>query len=54
MRVVDQEELYAAGGLQFLPFNTLYQLAIDSDDGLLDADTEMLMLPDLFGLLADR
>ena len=48
-RVADQEELYAAGGLQFLPFNTLYQLAIDSDDGLLDADTEMLMLPDLFG-----
>ena len=48
-RIVDQDELYAAGGLQFLPFNTLYQLAIDSADGLLDADTEMLMLPDLFG-----
>ena len=28
-RIVDQEELYAAGGLQFLPFNTLYQLAVD-------------------------
>jgi rhamnulokinase len=48
-RIVDQEELYAAGGLQFLPFNTLYQLAVDKADGLLDADTEMLMLPDLFG-----
>ena len=48
-RIVDQEELYAAGGLQFLPFNTLYQLAVDQADGLLDADTVMLMLPDLFG-----
>ncbi len=48
-RIVDQEELYAAGGLQFLPFNTLYQLAVDKADGLLDADTVMLMLPDLFG-----
>jgi len=48
-RIVDQEELYAAGGLQFLPFNTLYQLAVDQADGLLDAHTVMLMLPDLFG-----
>ena len=48
-RIVDQEELYAAGGLQFLPFNTLYQLAVDQADGLLDAQTVMLMLPDLFG-----
>ncbi len=47
-RVVDQEQLYAAGGLQFLPFNTLYQLAVDSADGLLDGSTVMLMLPDLF------
>ena len=33
-----KSELYAAGGLQFLPFNTLYQLAVDKADGLLDAD----------------
>ncbi len=48
-RIVDQAELYAAGGLQFLPFNTVYQLAVDGAEGLLDDDTVMLMLPDLFG-----
>ena len=47
-KLVSPSELYAAGGLQFLPFNTLYQLAVDQADGLLDGDTEMLMLPDLF------
>jgi rhamnulokinase len=47
-RLVRFEELYAAGGLQFLPFNTLYQLAVDQADGLLDAATQMLMVPDLF------
>ncbi len=41
------EELYAANGLQFLPFNTLYQLTVDRLDGLLDADTTMLLVPDL-------
>ncbi len=39
-------ELYAANGLQFLPFNTVYQLAVDRDDGLLDQAT-MLLIPDL-------
>ena len=40
-------ELYSANGLQFLPFNTLYQLAVDRDEGLLDASTSLLLVPDL-------
>jgi rhamnulokinase len=47
--VVDQEALYAAGGLQFQPFNTLYQLAVDKGDGVIDERTGMLMIPDLLG-----
>src|SRR6476646_2610839 len=39
--------LYGANGLQFLPFNTLYQLAIDRAEGLLDHATGMLLMPDL-------
>ena len=33
-RIVDQARLYAANGLQFLPFNTLYQLAVDAKAGV--------------------
>lgn len=40
------EELYRRNGLQFLPFNTLYQLA--AEDMLNDAD-RLLLLPDLLG-----
>jgi rhamnulokinase len=39
-------ELYARNGLQFLPFNTIYQLAAD---GLLDEAERMLLIPDLIG-----
>jgi rhamnulokinase len=46
-RVVAAPELYAANGLQFLPFNTLYQVAVDRDEGLLDAETSLLLIPDL-------
>jgi len=41
---VSPEELYARNGLQFLPFNTLYQLAADARLGA--ADTALL-IPDL-------
>ena len=44
-RVVPFAELYAENGLQFLPFNTLYQLAADGD-ALARADTALL-IPDL-------
>jgi len=42
--LVDAEELYRRNGLQYLPFNTLYQLA--ADDGLGEA-TAILLIPDL-------
>ncbi|WP_150307256.1 rhamnulokinase [Planctomonas psychrotolerans] len=45
---VGAAELYAANGLQFLPFNTLYQLAVDDEDGVLPLADRMLLLPDLF------
>ena len=46
-RVVDPSRLYAANGLQFQPFNSVYQLAVDRDAGLLDADVAALLIPDL-------
>jgi rhamnulokinase len=42
------EELYHRNGLQFLPFNTLYQYAVDR--GLADADAALL-IPDLVAFL---
>ena len=41
-------ELYARNGPQFLPFNTLYQLAAEPADLLAFADSALL-IPDLFG-----
>lgn len=42
--------LYAANGLQFLPFNTLYQLAVDQSEAadLLKKSAKALLIPDLF------
>ncbi len=49
---VPPAELYARNGLQFLPFNTLYQLA--ADPFVTSADT-LLMIPDLIGFwLSER
>ncbi len=43
------EELYRRNGLQFLPFNTLYQLAAEQTDGggWLDLADTLLLIPDL-------
>ena len=38
--------LYAANGLQFLPFTTIYQLAAEPS---LDAGMQALLIPDLLG-----
>ncbi|WP_221583527.1 rhamnulokinase family protein [Microbacterium sp. G2-8] len=43
------DELYRRSGLQFLPFNTLYQLACERDHGMLDLADGMLLVPDLIG-----
>ena len=42
--LVGAEELYRRNGLQYLSFNTIYQLA--ADDGLRDV-TSILLIPDL-------
>ncbi|KAK1827976.1 hypothetical protein QBC39DRAFT_385416 [Podospora conica] len=38
--LVSPAELYARNGLQFLPFNSLYQLAVDREDGVLQLVAE--------------
>ncbi|WP_173922672.1 rhamnulokinase family protein [Agromyces sp. Marseille-P2726] len=47
-RTVPFAELYHRNGLQFLPFNTLYQLAAEqeSPSGCLDAADSLLLVPD--------
>ena len=44
---VSPEELYREGGLQFLPFNSLYQFALDQETGALEAADGFLLVPDL-------
>ncbi|MFP3464628.1 rhamnulokinase [Leifsonia sp. SIMBA_070] len=44
---VEAGELYRQSGLQFLPFNSLYQLAVDAADGTLDLADRFLLVPDL-------
>ena len=46
--VAGPSELYAANGLQFLPFNSLYQLTADLTTGALDLADQFLLVPDLF------
>lgn len=45
--LVAPDELYAGNGLQFLPFNTLYQLTADRLAGSLHGAEAMLLIPDL-------
>ncbi|GAB3395303.1 rhamnulokinase family protein [Humibacter soli] len=58
---IGADELYRRNGLQHLPFNTVFQLACDADDGagtpgLLDLADRMLLIPDLlaFWLTGER
>jgi rhamnulokinase len=46
---VPPERLYGIDGLQFLPFNTLYQLAVD-EPATIAAAASMALIPDLVGL----
>ena len=48
-KIADHATLYATNGLQFQPFNSIYQLAVDHETGIIDDKTRMLMLPDLLG-----
>ena len=47
--VIPPAELYARTGLQFLPFNTIYQLAAARGTPALKAAGSMLLIPDLIG-----
>jgi len=44
-----QERIHARNGLQFLAFNTMFQLAADRLEGLLDVADTALLVPDLIG-----
>lgn len=48
--IVPREEIFAATGLQFLPFNTLFQLLAmkEANSTLLEMADSLLMMPDLF------
>ena len=46
---LSRQELHARNGLQFLPFNTVYQLAADRRHGLLTVADTALLIPDLMG-----
>jgi rhamnulokinase len=47
--IVPREQLYPRNGLQFLPFNTLYQLAASLGTPELESAATMLLTPDLIG-----
>ncbi len=48
-QILGREAIYQATGIQFLPFNSIYQLAADAldPDAILDRCETMLMMPDL-------
>ncbi|RKS75463.1 rhamnulokinase [Motilibacter peucedani] len=46
---VGAERVYSSTGIQFLPFNTAYQLVAERRGGLLEQADQVLLVPDLFG-----
>lgn len=48
-KIVPKGEIFSTTGIQFLPFNTIYQLysAAQAGDGLLERARRLLMIPDL-------
>ena len=48
-RVLSPEALYARTGIQFLPFNTIYQLAAERGSARLLLARNLLLIPDLLG-----
>ncbi|MEO5885468.1 MAG: rhamnulokinase family protein [Candidatus Limnocylindrales bacterium] len=47
--VIPRERLYPRNGLQFMPFNSVYQLAAARDTAELRGAATMLLMPDLLG-----
>ncbi len=52
-KIVPRADLYEATGIQFLPFNTLFQIyaMVRERSPLLDAAADLLFMPDLFNYL---
>ena len=52
-KLVPREALYRATGIQFMPFNTLFQVysMVRDRSPLLDAASDLLFMPDLFNYL---
>lgn len=48
-RVMNHDQLFMANGLQFLPFNTVYQLAAEDWSGKAGQAEQLLLIPDLIG-----
>ena len=44
---IGRERIYDVTGIQFLPFNTVYQLVASTSNGELEAAAQLLMIPDL-------
>ena len=44
---IGRDEMFARSGIQFLPFNTVYQLVAHVRDGLSPRAVRLLMIPDL-------
>ncbi|HVP90751.1 MAG TPA: rhamnulokinase family protein [Terriglobales bacterium] len=53
LKLVPREALYEATGIQFMPFNTLFQVyaMVRERSPLLDAASDLLFMPDLFNYL---
>ena len=47
LRRLGRARIYDITGIQFLPFNTVYQLIASASSGELDAASQLLMIPDL-------
>ena len=47
-KIVQFEDIYQKTGIQYLPFNTIYQLYDDQENGRLDKANDYLMLPSYF------
>jgi len=48
---VPPKEIFARTGIQFMPFNTLFQLYAHVQEGLPDAVSRLLLMPDLINFL---
>jgi rhamnulokinase len=51
LQTVPRERIYEVTGIQFMPINTMYQLAADVEEGRLQQARRLLMMPDLIAYL---